>query len=224
MSLPPSVIYVLPLPFYFCMESTLYIFPPDGDFSPCDHGLDLNPSIVFGGGGGAVTVERCHHHGTPQEEESYRVRQRQGHLAGSTRRQDTAEDHRSSLRWVLQARGDPAGGTEWFPTEPFYHRCDVCDSPATGVGEEETHSAVCMLSRPYLSVRLRWPNPDLDSARPSWRATEYDLGHSSIPRWHASMRAARRQGVFGVIHCETGPSSRVHARAPPCSTSSSRWL
>ena len=29
------------------------------------------------------------------------------------------------------------------------------------------------------------------------------------------MRAARRQGVLGIIHCGTGPSSRVHARAPP---------
>ena len=48
-----------------------------------------------------------------------------------------------------------------------------------------------------------------------WRATEYDLGHSSIPRWHASMRAARRQGVLGVVSCGTGPSSRVRARAPP---------
>ena len=45
--------------------------------------------------------------------------------------------------------------------------------------------------------------------------TEYDLGHLSIPRWHASMRASRRQGVLGVLRFGTGPSSRVHARAPP---------
>ena len=31
---------------------------------------------------------------TPQKEGSDRVRQLQGHLAGSVRRQDTAEDHR----------------------------------------------------------------------------------------------------------------------------------
>ena len=29
------------------------------------------------------------------------------------------------------------------------------------------------------------------------------------------MRAARRQGVLGVVHCGTGPSSRARAHAPP---------
>ena len=38
---------------------------------------------------------------------------------------------------------------------------------------------------------------------------------SSIPRWHASMRAARRHGVLEVVCCGTTPSSRVRARAPP---------
>ena len=33
--------------------------------------------------------------------------------------------------------GDPAGGTEWFPTEPFYHRYDVCDSSVTEAGAEK---------------------------------------------------------------------------------------
>ena len=43
-----------------------------------------------------VAVERCHHYGTSQKEGSDRLlRQLQGHLAGSARRQDTAEDHRS---------------------------------------------------------------------------------------------------------------------------------
>ena len=50
---------------------------------------------------------------------------------------------------------------------------------------------------------------------PFLRATEYELGHSSIPRWYASMRAARRQGVLGVVRCRTGPSPRVRARTPP---------
>ena len=40
-----------------------------------------------------------------------------GHLAGSARRQDTAEDHRLPPQRVLRAHGDPAGGTEWFTTE-----------------------------------------------------------------------------------------------------------
>ena len=123
----------------------------------------------------------------------------QGHLARSARRQDTAEDHRSPPQRVLRARGDPAGGTEWFPTEPFYHRCDVCESSVTGAGAEENDSAVCMLYRPYQSVRLRWFNPPPGSTRPFGRATKYYLGHSSIPRWHASMRAARRRsGWFAV--------------------------
>ena len=29
------------------------------------------------------------------------------------------------------------------------------------------------------------------------------------------MRAARRQGVLGVVRCRTGPSPKVRARAPP---------
>ena len=46
----------------------------------------------------------------------------------------------------MGARGDPAGGTEWFLTEPFHHRYDVvCDSSVTGAGAEETNSALCML-------------------------------------------------------------------------------
>ena len=52
---------------------------------------------------------------------SDRVRQLQGHLTGRACRQNTAEDHRSPPQWVLRARGDPAGGTKWFPSEPFYH-------------------------------------------------------------------------------------------------------
>ena len=40
------------------------------------------------------------------------------------------------------------------------------------------------------------------------------LGHSSIPRWHASMREARRQGVLRVVCCGTGLSSRVRACTP----------
>ena len=56
-------------------------------------------------------------------------------------------------------------------------------------------------------------NPPLDSTRPV--CTDYDLGFSSIPRWHASMRAARRQGVLEVVRCVTRPSPRVRARTPP---------
>ena len=82
------------------------------------------------------------------------MRQLQGHLAGSARRQGTAEDHRSPSQRVLRARGDLAGGTEWFLTELFYHRYDVCDSSITGAGAEETNSAVYMLYRPYLSARF----------------------------------------------------------------------
>ena len=64
----------------------------------------------------------------------------------------------------------------------------TCDSSVTGAGAEEMNSAVCMLYRPYQSVRLHYSNPPLDSTHPFRRATEYDLDHSPILRWHASMR------------------------------------
>ena len=73
------------------------------------------------------------------------MRQLQGHLAGSVRWKDTAEDNRSPPQRLLLARGDPTGGTEWFPTEPFYHQYDVCDSSVTGAGAEETNSTVLFL-------------------------------------------------------------------------------
>ena len=73
----------------------------------------------------------------------------------SARRQNTAEDHRSPPQRVLRVRGDPAGVTTWFPTEPFHDRYDIRDSSATGVGVEETNSVVCMIYRPYQSIRLR---------------------------------------------------------------------
>ena len=38
---------------------------------------------------------------------------------------------------------------------------------------------------------------------------------SVVRQLHGIMRAARRQGVLGVVRCETRPSPRVHARAPP---------
>ena len=143
------------------------------------------------------------------------MRQLHGHLADSARRQNTAEKYRSPPQGVLRARWNLSGGIERYPTELFYHRYDVCDSSATGVSTEDTNSIVCMFYRPYQSVRLRFRNPPLNSTRLVWLGTEYDLGHSSISRWHASIRAARRQGVLGVVRCETGPSPRVRARAPP---------
>ena len=68
------------------------------------------------------------------ENKLHRVQQLQGHLAGSARPQDTAEDNRSPPQRVLRARGDPVRGIEWFPTEPSYHRYVVWGSSATGVG------------------------------------------------------------------------------------------
>ena len=70
------------------------------------------------------------------------MRQLQGHLAGSARLQDIAEDHRSPPQRVMRERRDPARGTEWFPTEQFYHQYDVCDSSLTGAGAEETNFVV----------------------------------------------------------------------------------
>ena len=43
---------------------------------------------------------------------------------------------------------------------------------------------------------------------------------SIICQFHASMRAAQRQGMLEVVRCRTRPSSRVRARAPPVRTSS----
>ena len=86
-------------------------------------------------GEGAAALKICHHHGTPQKERSDRVRQLQGHLAGSARRQDAA------------------GGIELLPTEPFYHRYDVRDSSAKGVGVVETTSVVFIdLTKAYDAV------------------------------------------------------------------------
>ena len=78
------------------------------------------------------------------------MRQLQGYLAGSARRQDTAEDHRSPPQRILRTRGHPAGGIECFPPEPFNHRYDVRDSSVTGVGAEELISVIC--SQAYDSV------------------------------------------------------------------------
>ena len=58
-----------------------------------------------------------------------------------------------------------------------------------------------MLYRPYQSVRLNLLNPPLNSTHSYWSATGDVLGHSSIPRWHASIRPARRQGGLGVVCC-----------------------
>ena len=71
------------------------------------------------------------------------------------------------------------------PTEPFYHRYDVCDLSATGIGTEEKNSVICKF---YQSVQLRCPNPPLDSNPPFRRATEYDL----IRQFHDGMRACER--------------------------------
>ena len=127
---------------------------PSTVIPPCAGDFPIS-SFVFGGGA------RCRSSGKVPSS-WYSIKRRigqsaalQGHLAGSARRKYTVEDYRSSPQRVLRARGDPAGGTEWFPTEPFYHRYDVCDSSVTGACTEETNSAVCMLYPPYQSVRLR---------------------------------------------------------------------
>ena len=59
-----------------------------------------------------------------------------------------------------------------------------------------------------INLKVSPPGPDGGST------TDYDLVHSAIPRWHASMRAARRQGVLEVVRCGTRPSSRVRVRTP----------
>ena len=97
----------------------------------------------------------------------------------------------------VQPEKDRVFQTNRFTTDMMF------DLSATGVGAKETHSVVCMLYRPYQSVRMLSLNPPLNSTRPFWRGAEYDLGHSSIPRYHASMRVTRRQGMLGVVCCRT---------------------
>ena len=61
-----------------------------------------------------------------------------------------------------------------------------------------------MLYRPYQSVGLLcWLGLLWTVLARFGGATEYDLGHSSILRWHASMLAARRQGLLGVVRCKS---------------------
>ena len=64
--------------------------------------LDIdNRRSYLEGGRGSAAVERCHHQDTPQKEGLDKVRQLQRPLAGSARRQDTAEHHRSPPQRVL---------------------------------------------------------------------------------------------------------------------------
>ena len=120
-----------------CSRSTPTVIPA------CTGDCSIS-SFVFGGGRGAAAVEICDHHGTPLKEEPDGVRHLQGHLAGSASRQDTAGDHRSPPERVLRVRGGPAGGTECFTIEPFYHRYHD-SSATTAVGAEQTNSIVCVL-------------------------------------------------------------------------------
>ena len=85
---------------------------------------------------GRAILFRGHSYLDSYIERSDKVRQLYVHRASSTRRQDSAEDHRSSPQGVLRARRDPAEGTERFPTKPFYHRYDNCDSWVIGVDAE----------------------------------------------------------------------------------------
>ena len=175
-------------------------------------------------------MERCHHHGTPQKERSDRVRQLQGHLAGSARRQDTAEDHRSPPQRALRVRGDPAGGTEWFPTE----RVGILLEEQSGFRPNRFTTDMMFVIRRLQELARKNRIPlyvsfiDLTKAYGSIDRTllwtvlaRFGVPQnmisviSSIPRWHASMRAARRQGVLEVVRCGIRPSSRVRARAPP---------
>ena len=88
-------------------------------------------------------------------ERSDRVRQLQGHLAGSARWQDTA----ARLSVAASASTMIAWGScrrnRVVPDRTFYHRYDVCDSSVAGAGAGKTNSAVCMLYRPHQGVRLR---------------------------------------------------------------------
>ena len=87
---------------------------------PCAGDCSIS-SFVFRGGARRRSVGKMPSSWYSIKKESNRVWQLQGHLTGKAHRQDTADDHRSPPRQVLRAPGDPAGETEWFPTEPFYN-------------------------------------------------------------------------------------------------------
>ena len=53
--------------------------------------------------------------------------------------------------------------------------------------------------------------PPLDSTRPFWRNTDYDLGHSSIPRWHASNACGHDRVCSGWSAVEQGLQGCVFA-------------
>ena len=90
--------------------------------------------------------------------------------------------------------------------------------PSSTLTEELSHASLDLLQHHPCACEsscqvLRLPSwqdvavelhPHLVSAHPFWRATEYDLDHSSILRWHPSMRAAQRQGVLGWFAVEQG--------------------
>ena len=74
------------------------------------------------------------------------------------------------------------------------------------------HDGMRACVRPEDRVCSRWFAVE-QGLRQGCVLAQYYLVHSSVPRWHASMCAARRQGVLEIVCCGTRPSSRVHARA-----------
>ena len=112
-------------------------------------------------------------------------------------------------------RRDFVGGTEWFPTEPFIYRDDVCGSSATGVGAEGIISIyVCFvnLTKAYDSVDQTL----------LWRVlARFGVSHnmiSFIRHFHNSMRAFVRLDDMvcsGWFTVKQGLHQWVRARAPP---------
>ena len=132
------------------------------------------------------------------KEGSDSLRQLQGNLAGSTRRQDTAEDHRSPPQRVLRPRGDPAGGLEWFLTDLFHHRYDVCDSSATRELAQKKR-----IPRYVYFIDHTKANDSVDRILLWTVVARYGVPHnmiSVISQFHDGMRACVRldEGVCSV--------------------------
>ena len=112
-----------------------------------------------------------------------------------------------------------------YPVDPYscymcnhtYVRLEIVNRETTWGVASKAYKCVrsCDMKRTTLLIE---PSPGQYS--PFCRTTENDLGNSSIPRWHTSMCAARRQGVLGVVRCRTRPLSPPILSTCPLHTNS----
>ena len=104
-------------------------------------------------------------------------------------------------------------------------RYNVCDSSVAGAGAEETNSTLCMLYRPYKSVRLRQSNSPL-----SGQYLPILTCHRIWSRSFVNSTMACQHACGSTTECARGDLlwNKVFVKGacshPSCSTSSSRRL